>query len=289
MSKPIDLNSLYKLFFSKGISEISIDAPMTPPSKTSTIFQMFTPMSKIIYESVSPASQTRLIKEFQQNNIELANIEKKEEKLDPDYQEKMSNNGLGFYMEDFVSNYCMCPVCGQFMLRKYTHSNVPVVDIICTNSKYHLEKNECFIFQIKTSLSEYYFSEKNHSIVVGSKKYGEPAHIHTGSEDITTKIVMPGYFCIKLNRSIDQSQSYTIDSKNSFIIIPDYHNKTNDFYYQYTGKTNRFKKDIIQWNPLMFIRKKLSDITLVTNIEYEVFREDELKNPYSNLIGSLKN
>lgn len=300
MNKTIDIQQLYKLFFSKNLSEISIGTPRTPPRPSSNPSSnpnanqspnkglFFTPMSKSIYDTMSPQSKPYMLADMLLNNRTIDDMNEAAEFIDPDYQEKMTNNGLGFYMEDFISYYCVCPVCGQFSLRKYAHSNVPVVDMICINKKYHLEKNECFIFQIKTSLSTSYFNLKKNEITVGSINYGKPSHIHSGSESILHKIVVPGYFCIKLNSIDENNQSFTIDQKNSFIIYPNYNNQSNSTYYSYTGLVDRFNKSIIKWDPSMFTKKLISDVTTVNRIDYEFFVEEELENPYTNLVNLIK-
>src|ERR1700722_1660201 len=103
----------------------------------------------------------------------------------------MENNGLGFFMEKFVSVYGLCPVCSQPSRKKYSHSNVPV-DLVCTNIKNHLNNNKCFLFQ-----------------------------------------------------------TYVIDFRNSFVLVPNYNNTDNAYYYQYLDYKSIYGKDIITWNEFM--------------------------------------
>jgi hypothetical protein len=276
MNSQLQAKDLYNIFFQKDLTFVQeLRDPKTPPSKTSTIITQFTPMTKSLYYSVSPLSRKKLLQDIEEDNRILEKYDN-----DTDYVEKMSNNQLGFYVEDFISCYFLCPVCGKNTLRKYTSATVPVVDIICVNKEYHLKNKKCFLFQIKTSLMYDYFNVRNHTISVGSEKYGIPAHIHKGSESLSNKIVVPGYFCLKLNE--ENNQIYKIDNENSFVLIPDYDDNSDEYYYTYVGK-NIYKKNIIKWNPDMFDLLKIPDITTLTKIDYSILSETIIQNPYRNL------
>ncbi|XWV25935.1 hypothetical protein QJ857_gp1145 [Tupanvirus soda lake] len=281
----IDVNDLYKKFFGKYLVHLEKYVPKTPTKKhPPKEGLLLTPLSKSIYESVSPRSKPYLLKDLMANNKIIEEIESKIDEFDPDYQEKLENNGLGFFMENIISVYGLCPVCGQRTLRKYEQSNVPVVDLVCTNHEYHLENNKCFIFQVKISLTNNYFSLRGQNIVVGSKIYGEIAHIHKGSDDPFIKIIVPGYICIKLNSDAINTQTYTIDHRNSFVLVPNYNDASDDYYYHYRDFKSIYGKDIITWNKSMVSTLPLNRVLQMATIDYEVFSENTIKNPYTILL-----
>ena len=73
------------------------------------------------------------------DNAEIEANENKMFDLDPDYQQRMENNGLGFFMEEYICVYGYCPVCNQPTLKKYQQTNIPVVilmDIYLILNKY---------------------------------------------------------------------------------------------------------------------------------------------------------
>jgi hypothetical protein len=278
----VTLQTLYDLFFGKDLVILSKNEPKSPPISRCSITPV-TPISKMLLELVSPESKGKYLKGLRSDDIYIEQLEKKNERLDPDYEEKMENNGLGFYMENFVSWYGLCPICKRFTLRKYICSNVPVVDYVCINYEYHLSTNTCFLFQLKISLTEGYFSFQKQTISIGSRRYGEIPHTVKGTNNMITKRIMPGYICIKLNRT-QESQIYTIDDQNSFILIPNYYNSSDIFYYEYLSETDKYGKDIITWNPSMFTISGIKTILNTPRVNYEVFEEIPIKNPYIDLI-----
>lgn len=283
----IKIADIYKLFFCKNLTAIKINRSYKS-KRTSDINNItLTPTTKLIYNATSPKSKSRILRDLRNNNAVIESIESKIDLLDPDYQEKFQNNGLGFFMEDYICAYAKCPVCGQPTLCKYSQSNVPVVDIVCTNSGYHLEKNNCFIFQLKISLTDNYFSKKNQILVVGSKNYGSISHIQSGHQPIQDKIIVPGYICIKLKQTESIVQEYMIDYSNSFILIPNYQNRSNDNYYEYLDISSMYGKNILSWNNNMVDITKLNNILTTTKIKHEVFEEEIFKNPYCDLINIL--
>ncbi|XWV24692.1 hypothetical protein QJ856_gp1091 [Tupanvirus deep ocean] len=281
----VELHDLYQKFFGKNLVHLERYIPKTPTKKQiSKNNSVLTPISKSIYDTVSPRSKPYILQDLLANNKVIEETESKLDELDLDYQEKLENNGLGFFMENVISVYGLCPVCGQRTLRKYEQSNVPVVDLVCINHEYHLLNNKCFIFQIKISLTNNYFSLRGQNIVVGSKSYGEPAHIHKGTDDPINKLVVPGYICIKLNPHATNIQTYTIDHRNSFVLVPDYNNTSDDYYYNYRDFKSTYGKDIITWNGSMVSTLPLNRVLQITTISYEVFSEDVIENPYTILL-----
>lgn len=281
-NKPIDIHKLYNLFFASDLIKLDkpIAEPRTPPKKK-VLGPILTPTSKKIYDATSPRSKPYILQDLQANTAAIEYRESLED--DPDYQEKLENNGLGFFMENFVSHHGICPVCGEHSLKKYAYSNIPVVDLVCINTDYHLKNSACFIFQLKISLTNDYFNLKNQTIVVGSRVYGEPAHEVSGKEDLLHKLIVPGYICIKLYPIAGDVQAYNIDHRNSFVLVPDYNNTANNYYYQYTANLSRFGKNIISWNSAMVKTINLKNIINNTNIGYEFFNETAIINPYSGL------
>ncbi|AVL94977.1 hypothetical protein ma591 [Moumouvirus australiensis] len=284
----IKLIDLYKLFFCKKLIEPIIITNQQNISSHHIFNLTLTPTSKKIYNATSPNSKPYILQDLLKNTQTIEDLESKIDLLDPDYQEKFQNNGLGFFMEDYICAYGKCPVCGQATLRKYSQSNVPVIDLVCINTDYHLKKNKCFIFQIKISLTNNYFSLKNKILIVGSKNYGKISHIHTGLEPIINKIVVPGYICVKLKKVDEINQEYVIDYKSSFSLIPNYQNKSSENYYDYIDVSGFYGKNIISWNDSMVDVINLNDVLDNNKIKYEVFQENESSNPYCDLMFLLK-
>ncbi len=286
MSKiKIDVSSLEKIFFAKNLVTLSTYEPKTPPKKPRAVTTDLTPMAKSIYDAVSPASKPRILVDLMSDSADIDAIENKMFDLDPDYQEKMENQGLGFFMEEYICVHGFCPVCKQQTLRKYQQHNIPVVDLVCINTEYHLQNNECFLFQVKISLSNNYFSLNQLKIVVGSKIFGGPAHTIKGTDSINDKLIVPGYICLKLNNYPSELQTYVIDRRNSFVLIPNYNDGSDDYYYQYTGKKSIFDKNIITWNPSMVKTLSIDSVSTTIKFNHEFFSEFVIKNPYRKLIG----
>lgn len=283
--KSLNYSDIEQLFFRKQLVELTKVLPKTPIKQKIKNSQFeLTPSSKAILDSTSPRSKPYVLELLQKNSETIELKEKLDENTDPDYLEKMENNGLGFFMEDFISVYSKCPVCGKNTLKKYSHSNVPVVDLVCTNTDYHLKYNKCFLFQVKISLSTNYFNLRNQTIAVGSKTFGELAHLHTGTEPIKDKYIVPGYICIQLRLDKDEIQTYLIDHRNSFILVPDYDSNLTQLYYEYSEKKSIYGKDIIRWNSNMVHTIKLSEIIKPIKIRIEYFDEEIINNPYRNLV-----
>ncbi|QTF49475.1 hypothetical protein qu_584 [Acanthamoeba polyphaga mimivirus] len=288
---------IYEIFFNKRLVETkkislievygesqnkSIKNPVQNSDSDNSI--MLTPLSSKIYHASSPRSKPHVLRGLFEDNEYILSSETDEDNIDPDYQEKMENNGLGFFMEDFICAYGVCPVCGEKSLRKFSHSNVPVIDLVCINKKHHLKKKKCFVFQIKISLNTNYFSLKNQIISVGSKKYGNICHLRKGSDPLLHKIIVPGYICIKLSRSSSTSQEYIIDHKNSFVLIPNYSDESSDLYYQYLDYTSMYGKDLVTWNINMVETKNLDYVLSNNKIIHEIFLEKTIDNPYKDLV-----
>ena len=303
------IDELASIFFQKGLvrvgatdqSQIPITValpdPVTPPAKRrrpdtqapstpqqpTTPDTDFTPISSSILENLSPETREKLIRLFALDDA----ICNQHEVIDLDYQEKFENGRLGFVVEDWLVANGVCPVCGLHTLCKYQQSNVPVVDLVCTNVNYHLKNKSCFLFQVKTSLSDTYFNLRQRSVSVGSRVYGHNSHTATGSASISSKYVVPGYICIKLTPKSQEHQTYSIDTKRSFVLVPNYSSTNAQPYYGYTSTNYScwYGHPTIDWNPLMVAVLPISSV--VSNqrtVEYKVYPEVAIVNPYRKLL-----
>lgn len=244
-----------------------------------------TPISKLIYDSVSSAEKDRLIKDFQKDNISIDLLDLN----DPDYIDKLNNNNLGFYMEDFVCHHFKCPNCLQKSLKKYAINNMPAVDLICTNFEHHTKYGETFLFQIKISLDHNsYFSKHQEYILTGSKKYGYNCHEIFANESADNKLLLINYICLELNQKSDNV--YHIDKKNSFILIPDLKINTHNKYYQYDIQLGKFSRNKIKWNSnlvkILNIIKFCEYFIVDTNIVYNI--DKVMQNPYNKKFQNIK-
>lgn len=279
---------LYNLFFTKNLVSIEKNPQnSSPQSRFSPATAILTPMSKLIYDQTSPRSKPYILKELKLNNQTIKTLESQSDESDLDFNEKMENNGLGFFMENFISAEGYCPVCGMKTLRKYAFSNIPCVDFVCINKQYHLENEKCFLFQLKISTQTNYFNLRSKTITVGSKQYGEKAHKHLGTENILSKIIMPGYICIKMVDTQTAIQTYHIDHRNSFVLVPDYQNTFPNLYYSYLPHSSFFNKPLITWNTSMVETLPLKKVIGNTKVSNTVYNEVLLQNPYADLIKLL--
>lgn len=114
MESKISINKLYNLFFTKNLVKLDKYEPRTPTKKLKTEYiEPLTPTSKIIFNTVSPRSKEYIRKNMEADTISIRKMEEKIESDDSDYIEKMENGGLGFFMENILSFYGSCPVCGE--------------------------------------------------------------------------------------------------------------------------------------------------------------------------------
>lgn len=278
------INQLEKLFFGKDLVKLIKYAPVTPPRKIQRPVCDLTPVSKSIYDTLTPVSKKKILKDFSSNDAAVSVVEERQENTDPDYQEKFENRGLGFYAEDYISYHGFCPICGANTLRKYKHANIPVVDLVCINKDYHLEENQCFLFQIKISLNKNYFDLNRKKISVGSKKFGIIPHQQKGTSDTVMKHLVPGYICLYLEEHPSNIQTYIVNHRNSFVLIPDLNSKLDQPYYQYLPEKNIYGKDVITWNSSMVTTHELRSVLTTGRVIYETFEEYVMANPYANLI-----
>lgn len=288
----ISKNNLFNLFTKTNLLETSSVPNVnlkTRSNKTVVINKLsantLTPMSKLIYDSSDDKDKEQLLIDLAKDNEYINQLNDN----DPDYLEKLANNRLGFYMEDFVCHHIKCPNCEQKTLRRYIINNMPVVDVICTNTNHHNNFNDVYMFQIKITVDDNtYFNKKGRYILVGSKKFGYNSHEIYGSDDIQTKKLLVGYICLQLNTIRDSE--YKINKTNSFIITPNTNKLNNVKYYQYSDKIGMFSHSIINWNNDMIIEHNLNNLcdqwSVNTNDVY--YNEKIIDNPY-NTAGKFSN
>lgn len=282
----VSKEDLHELFTKTDLIETNI-VPYTKPTKKITPIKRMTinnltPISKLIYESSNAYDKQKLLIDFAKDNEYIDKVTNSIDENDPDYLEKMENNKLGFYMEDFVCHNMKCPSCGEKMFKKYMIKNMPVVDVICTNVTYHENKSDVYMFQIKITVgNNNYFSKYQNYILVGSKKYGFNCHEIYGSDNIYNKKLLVGYICLQLYMIKDNE--YKIDKKESFIILPDTNKTTNLKYYEYLDKTGSYNRNILKWNNNMIKEVNIINVCdewlVNTNVVY--YDINLLDNPYN--------
>lgn len=95
-------------------------------------------------------------------------------------------------------------------------------------------------------------------------------------------MIVPGYICIKL-RETTNNQIYTIDFRNSFILIPNYSSNSTSPYYNYLDYTVYRDKDAITWNDENIEYEYLTSLDIDHTIcTTENFTELQIENPYQN-------
>lgn len=277
------LNNLFyntNLMNIKKIEGVVRPKPETPIKGTDN---SLTPIRAKIVKHMTPISRKRTLEAIEEEDAEQEKRDILSDYEDPDYQEKMENNELGFWMEDFVSYNGVCPICKNSTLRKYKAKNMPVVDFICTNKEYHDKTDTCCLWQLKISVEGRYFDHLGQGyITVGSKKIGCLPHTTLGDCDMGQKKVVPGYICIELNRVSDDI--YNINNLKSFIIIPDYSKKTPEpYYFYYPTKPSDKRKNYIRWNDNMTSLKPIRDLFNIKVVDTRIFYINEMivHNPYS--------
>ena len=99
-------------------------------------------------------------------------------------------------------------VCNEKTLKKYNNPAIPVIDLICINDK-HIEKNECFLFQVKVSATDRYFDKtgKPQSELTGDEKdafkkiyYQTPQEVSAYANGIVSQL--KGAFPDKSNKEL---------------------------------------------------------------------------------------
>ena len=285
----ITVEYLQYLFFKSGLVHIDIarqSERLTVLRRLETYKPQrngeYTPMKQKILEYEGPANREALLAELTKDDREITGIESSQFLDDPDYVEKMSNSGLGFYMESFVSYYGKCPGCGQVSLKKFRNCSIPAVDFVCINKEYHETHNICFLFQLKISVSEshdyfYTSADGNKIINIGSRRYGEIPHSIKGTSPFDLKKLAIGYICLKLIPKADGT--YQINSALSFCVFPKLELSVDKQYYNYMGAI------ILGHNPITVDMSMMNNIPIGSIFTEGIvlgtpFVEQTIPNPY---------
>ena len=183
-----------------GAADVSDAMPISPKRPVLQSIEALTPFSKQLAKSVATPDRPEFIKGLLQDDADIQGLESIDDLEDPDYVEKMANSGLGFFVEDFLSFHGRCPVCKQKTLRKYSISNMPVIDLICTNKRYHIKTKTptCFLYQVKIKVGDSRYFDYTHKYInIGSKAKGYNSHEVLGFRGIEHKLVVNRYICLK--------------------------------------------------------------------------------------------
>ena len=259
----------------------------TPSKAISYTGSKLSTMSKAILEyEDNPANIERLLHELNKDSEIIRKMETYDIINDPDYIDKMRDNQIGFYMERYISSFCKCPTCGSYTLRIYRNPCMPVVDLICINTAYHLANNKCFMYQVKTKKTgSVYFN--NDYISVGSATFGLYSHILKGNHTPDyKKLFGVGYICISYDYKED-TDTYSIIEPESFCMLPNLDLTLDKQYYEYTADYR-----YIKMNKDMLLSIKLFGddgifLSIYKNFKINIMKEIELKNPYCEILKDI--
>lgn len=167
--------------------------------------------------ALSPWSKIRLALDFKKDDININEIEKKQEVDDPLYV-AFNSAQMGITLEYWVCLHMRCCCGGRFF--KYASMNKPIVDVCCVNEKHDNIKHGPKYYQIKSSESERtykglkYFDIENNFICVGSINKGYNAHMLKPTDDLRTLI---GYICIYYTQN---DNIITVSRRKSYMCVP---------------------------------------------------------------------
>lgn len=281
-NKLITKESVKNIFTSKAIVNLTeltpTDNSFRSPVKARqiTTIDADTPMTKLILQGLSPMSKIRMRSQINADNTMLSREITQLDYSDVDFYPEFDNKELGRQIENYLSVNGYCPICGSQSLRKFLHSNVPVIDLVCINSQLHNQTGTTRFFQVKLSSTNYYFNRNHRYISVGSRTYAEPI-INITDIDPDSNYV-PGYICIKIIKARD---SYIIDRRNSFCIIPNTYEQLGQPFYRFHTEKNFYGSNILEWNPLNTIVTDLSTIIKTNKIDdIPMYTEHIIDNPY---------
>lgn len=286
----VSKNKLYNLFTKSELVKTKIVKESRKRKRTVPNFTnnnnnnnrtILSPLSKKIYDSIDDTDKEYFLIDLIKDNKYLDLIN--DDIDDDDYLEKMENNMLGFYMENFVCHHIKCPSCHQYTLMKYSIKNMPVIDVICSNKDYHDNNEDVKYFQIKVSVNNNNRYFNNKYIVVGSKKYGYNCHEIYGSEKMNEKRTLIGYICLYLDSFSDNK--YKINRNSSFVLNPIVNTSKHEKYYEYIDNTKIFfNRPIIKWNENIVKKLDLKKIcnTWIVNTNTVYYDIELINNPYEN-------
>lgn len=198
------------------------------PSYLADYIQDLTPQ---ILKYLSPQSKERMESDIEIDNQIIKTLECMEELADLDY---IQYENYGKLIECWVADNMRCPCCGAVgSLRRYLSDSMPVIDLVCINPAHTLEQGVKF-FQVKTSngspfLSKPYFNldptlshPDANTIHVGSRVWGEPAHLISPHADQFDKKILCGYICVGYK---ENESTLSINLSKTFIVLPKYLNR----------------------------------------------------------------
>lgn len=279
----VSIYQLYELFFKSDLVNIRI--PLTSENKvypkreiyqSSIKSKKYTPITEKLLEFATTGEKEKLLKDLEEDDKQIGLLSRKELLDDPDFIDKLNYSALGFYMETYLCYHGVCPLCKQKTLKKFKDCSIPAIDFICVNP-YHYLNNECFLYQLKTSVDSDYFDAMH--IKVGSRRFGNLSHSIKGSSHSDLKKLLIGYICLKLNPTGDNK--YSLNKKSSFCIIPNLKLEKDELYYQY------IKDDVIQINLSMMNSIKVEEFFNIAIVDNMTFVEDPFTNPYFTLYDLL--
>ena len=268
-SPQVDRHKLRKKIYQSSVSNLILEKKryQTPLTELTNTHQVLSPQAKKILQS--EASDPVKMKEL--SKILFTDSEVTDDISDEDFS-YTNNQELGKQIENTISAYCVCPICGSKMY-SFSDPTMPVYDLICSNVKFHIENQTCFLFQVKTTHS----SEFKYGIQVGSRFWGKTAHDANCLSALDEKFMVCGYILL----FVDDKK---INKKKSLVLIPNYKkiikSDQNFFYY---GKENSFGKKPLRWNPDLVDQYELNSIfgkkRSINLVEDSAFSYEDKENP----------
>lgn len=229
---------------------------------------LVSPESRKIINRLDESEALRYIQDYIREN-EIAQIIQNDIDIrDPDFTYSSSSE-VGVLLEYWVCANMKCPIC-EGELHKYALTNMPVIDVKCSNDAHTFNMGPKY-FQIKATESNsnglLYFTLKrfldnmNGFITVGSRRAGifshnvKPSRIVRG--DTTSMNLLIGYICIEYTYYSANNRNIKLNLHNSFILLPQTKikrsliKKPNNYYYEYidtiTGKpTIKYNPEFVQ-------------------------------------------
>jgi hypothetical protein len=247
---------LSHLFFNTKLVDVIDYIPPPPPTIShryplrhlKRIDYSKTPGASIL-AAVDDSEKIYLLEDFKKDDEILEKLNSRLDKDDADFMRKKNHNNIGFFMEDYIVKNGVCPICETRTLRKHIIHNMPAIDLVCVNTKH--DKNYPILFQVKTSVSNDYFS--SNVIPVGSIYFGY--YIHSLTPTNINKNISVNYICIDLNHISELS--YEITDK-SYILIPKLDSIINESFYAYTDPSHIIfnEKNVIKTNYSHLLKSK---------------------------------
>lgn len=200
----------------------------------------FTPFTKAILEPLTVRSKRKMVEELEEDNKRIRKIETEQESDDPNYS-YFENKEIGVFLEKWYCANYKCS-CGSIFL-KYTKSNMPIIDIRCSNKSHNINTFGPKYYQIKSTENNKiykgykYFDLDENYIHVGSKKYGEICHNITTIDTDEDKELLIGYICITYDIITDDNNYIKIIPEKSFKLNPlIYKKEPQQMYYTYNSR-----------------------------------------------------